>query len=1327
MASRLGVLQQAVSGWERGTSRPETLDQVHAIAAFFPERELKEWLSASGYARAPGAAERRTDMSLPVRPLTSTLPLDALTPEQFQDFCATLLGYYYEGAAVHQYGGPGDMQLGIDIDVRLRDRAYYTFQCKRMKNFGRQKVRNAIAAHKVECDLAILLLSRIATADARREVKRKCRKKWDIWDAKDIADRVRGLPELKKQAIVDAYFPSHRKDFLGIEQPTAFESTAKYFLPYLQRAHIFSHAWTLVGRDYERDLLSRALEGPNDGVLVLTGPGGSGKTRLLRSVLEDYQRDYPEMQVSILSASAQPTSADFERVGSQAGVVVIEDAHDRPDMKAIAHTLARLPQNQRVLVTCRKYALPVLRADVESAGLLIAPNSPIELSGFTVEQAEAVAKEILKSKNGPIGAAHVIAAATHQSPLAVVIGAHLVAKKNIHPKTLNNASEFRQGLFKGFRDAISGRVGTATDQQLVRATLELIALVQPVADTETFSNLASKLISEPIAEIKRGIALLVEAGVLVRRARRYRIVPDLLGDYIIEDVLRRDADMTQRLVAAGDAEQVARLLVNTAKLDWRLSAAQSQEDPLSNAVWSKLDDGVVTPDAMPDSLLEGIVTAAYYQPEQALRLFDRLSARGGTMPEEFPQLLKHVAMNLEYVETACYRLLELGWGDKRPQNAYPNHPIRILKELAEIEPGKPVNYCERVVDFAIGRIGVTTEPGKTSALYEILESALMAEGHTTEATGLAFSVQKFVVRYPAVRDLRRKIIDFALTQLRSTAPISAARAAILFHQALRFPLNASDDVRSRWENEFVETMDRLATLVQEGSLDPNVLFNIEHAVNWHARFGIGPAHDAACRVIDAIPKTLEYQTTLAMRDAWGNTRMDRSEGGGWMERWRVEQRKIAEALLHAHPEPAAVVRFIEDRLKSIRAACGGTITEPGQFIQSVASQNEAVALALCEAGIPDGELQDMFSASLFPLMEFDPKKGLEIAQQALSAGIVSLTRQVTLVLAGRQCADKSTPHDERKLMLSLLSHSDEYVRTSAIRGAVGGARGDVAAMTSALLLVDLSGSRAATSEFFREIVSDEGLLRAFLVEDLAERVLEKIHDLPSIEDYWLEQYLARLSEAVPLLFVEFLLKRIEHDVVDEKREFQPLPYLWDEKMPFKARSAGVHKEILRQIREWSLNAPDHWAVRFWAPKLYVAISEGFDDESIQDLLAWAAHDPARFKVVSTLLREAPRSFVTNHVNAVSALFERAEVIGGDAVRNLRSSLFAAAVSGTRHGTPGQPFPEDIERKTRAEEALARLPKGSPVGEFYADLIRDADQDIRRKRDDDEALKEEYEE
>jgi hypothetical protein len=62
----------------------------------------------------------------------------------------------------------------------------------------------------------------------------------------------------------------------------------------------------------------------------------------------------------------------------------------------------------------------------------------------------------------------------------------------------------------------------------------------------------------------------------------------------------------------------------------------------------------------------------------------------------------------------------------------------------------------------------------------------------------------------------------------------------------------------------------------------------------------------------------------------------------------------------------------------------------------------------------------------------------------------------------------------------------------------------------------------------------------------------------------------------------------------------------------------------------------------------------------------------------------------------------------------------------RHGTPGQPFPEDIERKTKSEEAVARLPKGSPVGEFYADLIRDADQDIRRKRDDDEALKEEYE-
>ena len=63
----------------------------------------------------------------------------------------------------------------------------------------------------------------------------------------------------------------------------------------------------------------------------------------------------------------------------------------------------------------------------------------------------------------------------YDSPLALVVGAHLVATKLIHPKILNNADEFRRRLLEGFRDAITGTIGLPNEAALIRGTLELIA------------------------------------------------------------------------------------------------------------------------------------------------------------------------------------------------------------------------------------------------------------------------------------------------------------------------------------------------------------------------------------------------------------------------------------------------------------------------------------------------------------------------------------------------------------------------------------------------------------------------------------------------------------------------------------------------------------------------------------------------------------------------------------------------------------------------------------------------------------------------------------
>jgi hypothetical protein len=72
---RLKVGQQAVSGWERGISRPETESLVREIASIFPEHDLGVWLETAGYVAQ--TYKRPTNVAPnPVRPLLTTLPLD---------------------------------------------------------------------------------------------------------------------------------------------------------------------------------------------------------------------------------------------------------------------------------------------------------------------------------------------------------------------------------------------------------------------------------------------------------------------------------------------------------------------------------------------------------------------------------------------------------------------------------------------------------------------------------------------------------------------------------------------------------------------------------------------------------------------------------------------------------------------------------------------------------------------------------------------------------------------------------------------------------------------------------------------------------------------------------------------------------------------------------------------------------------------------------------------------------------------------------------------------------------------------------------------------
>jgi hypothetical protein len=104
-------------------------------------------------------------------------------------------------------------------------------------------------------------------------------------------------------------------------------------------------------------------------------------------------------------------------------------------------------------------------------------------------------------------------------------------------------------------------------------------------------------------------------------------------------------------------------------------------------------------------------------------------------------------------------------------------------------------------------------------------------------------------------------------------------------------------------------------------------------------------------------------------------------------------------------------------------------------------------------------------------------------------------------------------------------------------------------------------------------------------------------------------------------------------------------------------------------------------------------------------------DPARVEAAAALLREAPSLFVFQHSDLVVDLLDRADGLGDECYRHVGAHLYASATCTMKQGVAGQPFPQDIQLRDRADDALRTVPAGSPAARLFESLRRTAEREI----------------
>jgi hypothetical protein len=1297
------------------------------------EIPVDELLSAAGYGEPTADALAQPARS--VRPRLSNLPLHELPPDRFEQFMADLAASLYPDCEVTRYGGQGHKQHGVDIIVRRGRRIVATFQCKREATFGPAAVRDAVAAVTIAASSHTLALSRrAASPGAKTEIG--AHPKWALWDGDDISRRIRlNLPLDAAVRLVDAYFPGWREDFLGVRAPAPWLTTDEFFLPFMG-AQLFTHQWQLVGRTADLAGISDYIADDRQTIGIVLGRGGIGKTRLLRAVASASEAAATR-EVRFLSVAGEVRPEDFELLPSAATLVIIDDAHERADLAELIAGIGRARPQAKALLAARPYGWDNLAHSLRRLGVHASDLPTWDLDDLTTQQSEGLAREIL-GPGANEGVVRRLAYLTTDCPLITVLGAGLLKEGRIDPARLETDKGIRAEILRAFRHVLIVDPASG-DPELRRAVVDAVALLQPIrSDDPAFRASLEALAGCPFDRLMPHIRGLESSGVLLRRSHSFRIVPDLLGDVILAAACVDDhsgvstgyIERARKLATAGALQN---MFVNVSRIDWQIGQDHPGAPSLADSLWSTLEDEFRAAGIQGrQALLKLLKKTSFFQPARTLALawcaFDNPTDDTEEVDSalavfqsptyvddvlhQLPPIVKYCAYTLEHTRSAVDLLWELAQRDARPTNQHPDHALRVLTDLAGFESAKPIEFNEAVVG-ACERWLANPLSGPHSP-FDVLEAVLATEGADQQSEGFTLSFRPYGLNLPVVQNLRSRVVAMAFAEARNPDVGRAVRAIRAIESSLHYPIgmfgrSVASKERDAWTPVFLETIELLGDLAAESALDPVVGVAIHRALNWHARYSSGTTHEPALRTLRRLPTSLEWELALLLYDGWGRLLFDHISDHADAERERQARHESLATRMVAELSDDEMVEMLHRRLNAQRRGFGAMEGSSGQFVWTLIGTKVSLAEEICDAvhDETNSALRELIAVALVQLVQHRPDRAVAVAHDLLDISSIDVVRAVAHAFGWGRGRRAELLIGELDLLRLLARHDDMSVRGSVVRAAQAILTEHRVDAIDLLCRVRFHDAPRVAGEILSSFGPNSGLAWEDLSQGQASSILGQLLVCPSIDEYHVSEFLSELSRGTPDIVLKLLRDRVEYAEAGRADGYRALPHDWHTEPHFRAHTRFA--QMLRDIRDWIAANLGSWRRRRIGAEMFRAVAQTFD-APVLAVLEEGLRSGLREQIeaVGAILHQAPGDLVWENVAFVRQALNLSARIGGECARAVGGGLHAAVVSGARSGSPGEPFPQDVEQRDRASAIAERLPRDSIEHVFYLSLVRQAE-------------------
>ena len=1299
-ADFVGVSQQTFSRWEAGLSRPRPKELVRLAAVL------------GDNASALSAAAGYTSSSSVTVSFDRPLPLASLNPDSFEHFCLDFLAVLLQGKAeVHAAGKTGHAQAGIDIKAQFQDGEIDTYQCKREQQFGPEKVKLAISQHHIPSRNKIILLSRVASPEARNQAESI--PGWNIWDQTDITLKFRTLPKQEQVRLVDIYFPSQRFALTGEREPGPWLSADEFFAPLLIEGGVFNHRWKLVGRNKELIQIEEAFEDPKTRVVNLIGRAGEGKSRVLRAAVALLTERNHHRRILFASPTEEITAKALEDLGSSEKLVVVDDLHDRSDLKLLLRYAADPASQSQLLLVYRSYWTDNVQREIMQSGFSDSAIVSVKLTRPTKTDAIALATQVLETHGASTGHAEAIAELAYDSPLAVVIGAQIVAKEGVNPQLFGSNNTFRSAVLSRYQKLVARELAQGRDQELIRSILRVLALTQPVdPDDAHFIALLASAESISAPDATRLLRLLKEGGILFARGANYRLSPDLLADSIIEtECITLDGQSNgyaERLFDHAIPAYKEHVLLNLGRLDWRRNEGDTSESRLLDRFWERL--------AWTDDYLRADVKAAaavaYFQPCQALAFAHRLVEEGHGEDSDVGRIVEAVSYTPRFLEEVCELLWEMGRNDTRPTNQHPYHGIRLLTSLAKPDPRKPKDYVGRTVDFAMSLLDSPESWEGAHTPLDVLSAALEADGtYASPTSSRQITFTRYSIPNRWARDVRKRVVEELIGSLAHSNMWRALLAARYIADALRGPLGGGDD-SGGWTEEFEEILSLVDQSIDHRPIPLLVLVRLAESVQWHAEYGRQRAQELARRIISRLDLNLETRTCRALVDGLGTLTWFAADHVSGRARCAQAASDLCEELSSVYIDPSELATFLEScllKLTSPFASLG--YGHSGLFISRLLKANVRLAACIVEdvEHVKFVRLSEHIGRALAVLLEHNRASAHAYVRRLLE----QTDRHLSAVAEAYAQANLATLSSvDMEVLRTIFSSSNETVLWTFDSLLMNVARVDPRLAIELASNVDLAMILRDNDNLFMTLASEDSVPFNLIEDVQLKEFVERLRAPSRIDHYWVNRFLEKATRRRPEWVTQLAVNRLADMMEAKDWDRDVIGKLFEESGGSDLLSLSDGPRCLRYMMDWATACNPDGPFEYEFPKMIRAFCDVANLRFTNAIESWLTPSTSsQLRILCELLRAAGPELLRTQESFVAHVLEIARLAGRKTHREVETALVIAGSTGPKSGPSGEPFPSDLKLKSLADERLARIARTDAAYGLYERLRTHAIKEI----------------